>query len=220
MPAFLTSALASSLYKRVGSKQVANGAVTVSPTIYTYGRDYYQDQLTALFANRASGMVSLGVATNASMLVIGSGFGYLMEALVTQGVTNVWGIDPGSLFWDVANDLDWASGMKARTAEDWIGSGTEQASLNALGIPGQATFNWVIDEDAAPAHSDAELPIFIAGCEARLQGNAKGRIVHLVTPLGVGGPGDSSQNWKTMTAWKAVAPDHTWVNVGTGEIQA
>lgn len=214
MPAFMTEALAPSLYRRAGPS--IDGSI---PEVYSYGRTFWQDNLNTLFTNRASGITNLGVATNAAILVVGSAFGYLMEALNQVGVDEIWGIEPGEYFWNPARDTDWAVGMKARTVQDWIGSGTEVASFNALGIPGQARFTFIIDEDAAPSHSDAELPAFIAGLEARLQGNVKGRIIHIVTPLPDSGPGDSSQNWKTMVEWKAVAPDHTWVNAHTGQAQ-
>ena len=180
-----------------------------------YGKEYLDtDGLRDRFTNRASGVTNLGVATNASVLVVGDAYGYLMEALTNAGITDVYGIEPGAWWWDPANDAEWATGMKARTARDWIGSGTEQASLNALGVSGPARFTFVVDADAAPCHSDAELPAFIAGLEARLQGNARGRIIHLVSAsLVTGSGGDSSQNWKTLTDWQAVAPDHTWINL-------
>ena len=217
MPRFLDETLTRSLYRQPQPQTHAAGQPVTNPVpAWTYGRDFYRN-MGDLFTNRASGMVNLGVATNASMLVVGSAFGYLMEALITVGIADVWGIEPGGWFWDAANDAEWAVGMKARTADDWIGSGTEQASLNALGIPGQARFTFIIDEDAATMHSDAELPVFIAGCEARLQGNARGRIIHLVTPTPLAGPGDSAVNWKTLTEWKAVAPSHRWFDFAGNE---
>jgi hypothetical protein len=151
--------------------------------------------------------------------VIGSGFGYLIEELINQGITDVWGIEPGSFYWDPANDDQWPVGIQAITANDWIGSGTEAASLDALpGVPNNERFDWVIDEDAATMHSDAELPAFIAACEARLQGNAKTRIVHIVSTKESDFGGDSSVNWKTLAEWKAVAPDHNWVRAQDGEV--
>lgn len=213
MPAFLTETLARTLYKR-RAPQTADNPV---PPI-TYSRAFYDRDIDYLFTNRASGMTSLGVLTNHSVLVVGSAFGFLLEELLALGVVDAYGIEPGSWCWDAANDGEWPVGVKARTANDWIGSGTEQASLTGLaGVTGQAKFNWIIDEDAAPAHSDAELPAFLAGLEARLQGNVKGRIVHVVTPLDpASGPGDSSQNWKTLADWETWAPDHTWVSARAG----
>lgn len=212
----MTDALARALYRRGQPGMHLDGDTPDPVAPLTYGRAFFDvDLLRDRFTNRASGVVSRGVLTNHSVLVVGSGFGYEMEALIAAGVTDVWGIEPGPYFWDPANLTEWAPGMQVRTANDWVGSGTEVGALAALpGVGGQARFNWILDADAAPAHTDAELPAFIAGLEARLQGNARSRIVHLVSAsLTTGFGGDSSQNWKTLADWQAVAPDHSWVNV-------
>jgi hypothetical protein len=207
MPALIDTALAQALYWSPGP--TLDG---VKQPGITYGREYYQRINFEPFNTRKDWLTGFGLDNNAQVLVVGCGFGYLLEYLLDAGIPDVWGIEGGSFFWDVANDAEWRVDVKPRVANDWIGSGTEQASLDALvGVPNNERFGWIIDEDAAPAHSDAELPAFIAGLEARLQGNAKGRIVHLVTPTQGGGQ-DSSQNWKTLAEWKAVAPDHTWVD--------
>jgi len=214
MPQFLDAANALALYRRRPNPYTpsVDGDVWV-----TYGRDFYTPtQFGNQFGTRKNWLTGYGLDNNAQILVVGSGFGYLIEYLLDAGVQDVWGIDPGPYIWDSANDDQWRADVKARTANDWLGSGTEQASLDALpGVPNNERFTWIIDEDAAPMHTDAELPAFIAACEARLQGNAKGRIVHIVTP---GSAGDFSVNWKSMAEWKAVAPDHNWVNAITGEV--
>ncbi len=213
MPRLMDERLARSLYKQV---QPWKRDGRTRPVSLTYQRDYFfHPRLGSdVFPKRAGWLRRGGVDPGETVLIVGSAFGYLGEALFAGGITDVYGIDSGSWYWDAANNGEWATGAKARTANDWIGSGTEQASIALLsGAP--VKFDWVIDEDAAPAHSDAELPAFIAGLEDRSTGPA--RIVHLITPVADTGPGDSSQNWKSMTDWKAVAPTHTWVGNGTVE---
>jgi len=218
MPNFADDVTTLALYHFLESAQTVNG-VTQNEVWVTYGRDYYFNNLAASpFEKRAQDMVGGGFLNNASMLVVGCGFGFLIERLIAAGIdlTNIWGIDPGPFYWDPARDSEWDPTIKPRVANDWLGSGTEVASLQALpGITGQARFTFIIDEDAATMHSDAELPAFIAACEARLQGNAKGRIWHLVS---TGTTGDTSVNWKSLADWKAVAPDHNWMDIGTGEV--
>lgn len=193
-------------------------SVVIEPAIVdTYGRRFYAQDWN--FGTRKDWMTGYGLDNNADVLVIGCGFGFLIEELIAAGIPTVWGIEGGSFFWDAAQDSEWDPAVKARVANDWIGSGTEKASLQAIDAgSAQATFNWIVDEDAAPMHSDAELPAFIAACEDRLQGNARGRIVHLVSTVGPFGPGNQAVNWKTLAEWKAVAPDHTWVDIATGEV--
>lgn len=166
-----------------------------------------------MFPTRRDWLTGYGLDNNATVLVVGCAYGFLIEQLVDAGISDVWGIDPSPWIWDAANDGEWRLDVKARVANDWLGSGTEQASLQAVGAP--PSFRFVVDEDAASSHSDAELPAFLAACEARLQGNVKGRIVHIVTPFP---GGDSAINWKSMAEWKALAPDHTWVDARTGVV--
>ena len=209
----MTEAIARSLYARPQPQTQGQPAV---PPI-TYSRAFFEgptltSSVRDRFVSRAAGLTDRGALPNHSVLVVGSAFGWTLEHLTNLGVSDVWGIEPGSYLWN-APDSEWAAGMKVRTANDWIGSGTEVDSLNAIGVSGQARFNWILDEDAAPAHTDTELPTFYAALEDRLQGNNLARIVHVVTPIRPDGiPGDSSQNWKTLTEWEATAPAHTWVD--------
>jgi hypothetical protein len=212
VPNFSDENITRALYHYTKNKTVTNGVITVGDVV-TYGREFWGD--FSVFNTRKDWLTGYGLDNNAAVLVIGCGFGYLLEYLIDAGIDDVWGIDPGSFYWDVTQDTEWRSDVKPKIVNDWVGSGTEKASLNAAGVGGAARFTFVVDEDAAPMHSDAELPVFIAGCEARLQGNARGRIIHLVT---TGTVGDSSVNWKSLADWKAVAPDHTWVDIGTGEV--
>lgn len=218
MPQLIDETLARALYKQTSSN---------SPTRLTYERAYFERPLgsgifnaSGVFNTRKDWLTGYGLDNNANVLVVGSAFGYMMRFLHDEGITDCWGIEGGAWFWDAANDSEWATGMKALTANDWLGSGTEQDSLDVLpGVPNNERFGWILDEDAATMHSDAELPAFITACEDRLQGNAKGRIVHLVTPVLPSGPGNQAVNWKTMAEWKAIAPDHRWVDINTGVIE-
>ena len=217
MPGLYDDTLARALHRSVKrGPQMTDGVITAPAEMLTYGREFYFVNWD--FGTRKDWMTGYGLDNNASILVVGCGFGFLIEELIAVGITDVYGIEPGSFYWDAAQDAEWDTAVKARVANDWIGSGTEVASLNALGVSGQARFNWVVDEDAATMHSDAELPAFIAGCEDRLQGNARGRIVHLVTTVGPYGPGNQAVNWKSLAEWKAVEPAHTWVDIRTGEV--
>ncbi len=193
-------------------RQVLPGVGGVHPTPLTYQREYFSN--SGVFEDRRGWLTGLGLRTNYRVLIVGSAFGYLMRTLTDVGI-ECWGIEGGPWFWDADNDGEWAVGMKVRTAQDWVGSGTEQSNLDALpGVPD--TFSWVVDEDAAPMHSDAELPSFISALEEL---TTRGRVVHLVTSVAPQGPGDSAVNWKTMREWKAVAPSHIWMNIGTGEVE-
>ncbi len=215
MPTFMTEAVARALYSSPVPQTVINGVVQNPQPPITYGPEYLMMSVQQ-FDRRRDMLVGRGLTNALSILVVGCGYGSLMKVLADSGITNAYGLEPGSWIQDNLVSFQPDPDIRSRIGDDWIGSGTEQATLNALGATGQAKFKFVIDEDAATAHTDAELPLFIASLEDRLQGNLEGlkvRIVHMVSVLRVEqGPGDSSQNWKTLADWKAVAPSHTWVD--------
>ncbi len=206
MPMFMTEQVARTLYQiRSPQTHVAGEEVKNPVPPGTYSREIAKSSRN-MFVQRRAWLESGGfLDADPSILVVGCGYGGLIEELVGTGLKNVWGIEPGLWIWDNIDTFQPDVTIRARIANDWIGSGTEQATLLAL-RGGIAEFNLVIDEDAALGHTDAELPAFIDGLEVLGQEN-----VHIVSPLYVQrGPGDSSQNWKTLNDWKAVAPDHRW----------
>lgn len=170
----------------------------------TYGRHFRGRQ----FEHRAAWLTDAGAT--GPILVVGSAFGYLIEALEAAGHDDVWGLDPSPYIWTRANYPEWASrDIRLRTAEDWAGSGTEAASLGAIGAPDR--FAYVIDEDCGPAHDDAELPAFHEALEALTTPDLIRRVIHIVTPADTPIGRDSSQNWKPLEDWEAGAPNHLWV---------
>ena len=213
MPAIYDEALWRSLY-RLPQPQV-QGQPEVPPV--TYGRRWGLEVTDGPFRawlQRRDDLVARGVASNSSVVVVGCAYGFLIEYLIDAGISNVWGIEPSPWVW--ANAGEFRADVLPRVVDATVGVtsiATIRALLSAVGVPNPQRFNFVIDEDAAASHSDAELPAFIAGCEALLQGNQRARIVHIVSTLiPSAGPGDSSQNWKVLSDWQAVAPSHTWVD--------
>ncbi len=212
MPTFMDETIARTLYRSPQPQQRENGIVINPVPPLTYGPEYLS-MSAQMFLDRKDELIRNGITNNASVLVVGCGYGSLIDVLTDAGITDVYGLDPGSWIQDNLTSFQPDAAIRDRIGDDWVGSGTEQATLNSLGVTGQAKFTYVVDEDAAPAHTDIELPVFVSGLEDRLQGNARGRIIHIVSVLRTeSGPGDSSQNWKTLADWKAVAPSHTWVD--------
>ena len=190
----MTEHIARSIYR---AKQPQTDGDPVPPI--TYGPDFYAD--SNMFERRRDWLFSHGLKADHSVLVVGCGYGALNDALIDAGVSEVYGLEPGSWIWDGLHlETD-------RIGNDWIGSGTAEAVLANLGAPEK--FDYVIDEDAAVFHQNSELPAFITGLEALA--NTFSRIVHVVSALIIEqGPRDSSLNSKTLDQWRLVAPHHTW----------
>jgi hypothetical protein len=148
-----------------------------------------------VFDDRADWLVNHGV--DSDVLVVGSAFGYLIEALLDRGVS-ASGADPSPWIWEASQDDEWGSGVKALTADSAI------ADL-------QGSFRWLIDEDAISSQTETGIAPFLTDCE-----RLSPRIVHFVSPL-MDRLGDSAITWKRLNEWATYAPHHLWVDRHTME---
>ena len=216
MPLFYDEANTRAL-NRQPQPQLRVGGVVQNPVPpATYGEDGYWSDVVGLLEQRLSQLATAGLSSNASVLVVGAGFGHEVGWLRQNVTPDVWGIEPGGWFWDPTNAGLWWPGVQQFVAEDWLGSGTYLSALQALpGVSGQARFGWVVDADAAVCHTDAELPVFVGACEDRLQGNAKGRIWHFVSdrPVEAGPFSNTGLNSKTIAEWSLTAVGHRWASL-------
>lgn len=204
MPRFMDERVARAVYRK--PQPQVQGEPPVPPK--TYGPNFWPPKF---FNNRKDRLTQRGLIRIGSALVVGCGYGGLIHALRSFGMTDVYGLDPGPWIQDNLEEMQPNPEIRKRIGNDWIGSGTEGETLAALGAPEKFTF--VIDEDAAPSHDDDELPHFMSSLEDLLSGGNKKRIIHIVTPLiPENGPGDSSQNYKTIEEWKTFAPQHEWIS--------
>lgn len=163
-------------------------------------------------ATRRDWLTGYGLDNNARTIHIGPSTGLFMQYLYDAGTTDVWGVESSSYLW--ANTNLFQPDVAARIVQATVGvdsTSAIQSLFQAAGMSNPRTGDWIIDEDAISSQlDDAGILAFLAGCEDLLQGNAKGRIIHLVSPA----PGRDTQIlWKDMATWKAYAPDHTWVDL-------
>lgn len=200
--------------------------VPVGPPL-TYGRTYeYLDRIdpqtlqpvvgteARRHARRRNTLTARGLAANASVVCVGTAFGFLMEYLLDAGISDVYGIEPSPYVWSNTDQI--RPDVLSRIVNATVGvdaTADIRNALGAAGMPNPQRADWIIDEDAVSSQTDdAGIAAFLDGCEDLLQGNAHGRIVHLVTPIAPSGPGDSSLLWKTLDEWQAYRPDHTWLD--------
>lgn len=154
----------------------------------TYGRGWSDE----LFDRRLGVLLDLGVSGR--VLVVGSGFGFLIERLLDAGV-DAWGCEPGPFYWEETNAGVWRDDVKQRTYPGTVEEFPETG------------FDWVVDEDAAPAADDTAG--FLAACRER-----GGRVVHFVTADEPGGR-DTSHTWMLLDEWRALSPEDVWIANGT-----
>lgn len=184
MPVIYTEKLWRSLY-----------AVQDGEEWITYGRRWWELGARRMFERRAEILVDRGVSGR--VLVVGAGFGYLIEALLAHGIS--------------AAGIDASPWIAERHLEE-MGAPVLHAALEEY--PFDYTFDWVIDEDCLPGYTREEAPAFLDACEWHLRhGLPPDRVVHIVTtsknkPWG----GDSAMPDRlSAEEWRALRPSHTWL---------
>lgn len=216
MPVVYTQAVWDSLYhyyEYVGDVKTLRG----------YTRSYV-DKFSNMQNTRKDWLTGYGLDNNARVIVIGPGLGSINESLIDAGIDDTWAIEPSPHVW--ANSTDVRSDVLAKMVNANVGvtpTSTIQSLFAGLGMGNPRRGDWILDEDVISSQiDDAGINAFLGGCEELLQGNAKGRIVHIVTPSqlpdGTVRLLDSQLLSKTMVEWKAYAPDHTWVDARTGVV--
>lgn len=185
----------------------------------TYGRLFAQramgpldDELT-LYNNRVNQLLRLFLIGQADrVLVVGCGFGFLIDAFHDAGFPNTWGIESSEYIQENQE-------REARTTTQFVDSDIRdwnQARFKLREMTGDWIFNWIITESVMESYEDVEMDLLLDSVEALLDGNNGLRnAIHLVA---ADPTLDPAFNVKTLPEWKAVRPQHSWVDAATWEI--
>ena len=195
-----------------------------------YGRKWAQrvegplnDDLTR-FAVRVSRLATASdalfpmIATD-RILIGGCGFGFLIDAFHDAGFPDVWGIDNSGHI--ATNRPTESRGSTLFVQDEFSGIGRVRNQLRTL--TGDDIFNWVISESMLESYEDAEMGSLASSAETLLD-PAEGleNIINLVyaviDPANPGRSLDPVFNQKTIQEWKALRPDHSWVNLLNWEV--
>lgn len=192
----------------------------------TYGRrlaqrvkNRFDDELT-LYIERLTALEQ-GVRLNrdTDILVVGCGFGYLVEVALDLGSTRMWGTDTSP----------WIQEEKATEARsdvalrifdiDITDSDASDQFKTAIGS-GNGKFSWIVTEQVVESlDGGTELAPFLDACDALRSG--PGGVCHIFTgrlpdnPRTGRSPHDLTMGlqWRTMEEWLAFRPSHYWLNV-------
>jgi hypothetical protein len=160
----------------------------------------YEKRPKTVFAKRADWLVANGhLNPGEKTLVVGSGFGYLLDELHSRGFI-AGGLEPGPYF--------------ALRPDEW----SEWAKAHTLRLPVQECADYlenlydvVFTEDCLSMHDDDELDDFYTACERIARHKPP---IHLVTTREDGTAGDSALQWKPIDEWRSTRPDHVFVAAG------
>ena len=138
----------------------------------------------------------LNAAKSATILIVGCGFGWAVEALVAAGWTGVWGTDTSPY---IQNAKAVESGVPERVLpHDANTAGGRTSIRTATGV---RTWSYIITEDVLPALTDAEATSLATSLRGMLA--PTGVLTHILTPL-TNGNFDPRMNWKTVEEWRAL----------------
>lgn len=146
------------------------------------------------------------------VLVVGCGFGFLIDAFHDAGFPNIWGIDSSPYI--QANRA-----TESRDSTGFVDSDIRgpqvRAKLKAL--TGDWIFNWIITESVMECYQDEEIGSLLDAVEVVLDAdNGLRNAVHLV--VADNPEFDSIFAQKTLQQWKDIRPSHSWVNIISWEI--
>jgi hypothetical protein len=184
-------------------------------TVVTYGdgRHWSIDNPENEVHIRADALKALGMQATQRIVILGCGPGaFLVEALKVRGLPNCWGVDSSP----------WVEGRKAVASEGvvWVSADFTGNIANALRqATGDRGFDWIVTESVLESYNDNEIQVGLNSCEGlRMSPQVPmSQIVHLVFTPPFDEPG--LFNEKTMAQWKAMRPEHTWMNALGYQVQ-
>lgn len=160
-----------------------------------------------------------GLVATDRILIVGCGFGYLIEALKDRGYPLTFGIDSSS-------DIESRKGVEARgdvvlVSEDMNGTGRTKNQLRQN--TGDDEFDWIVTETMLESYDDAEIQTILNVIEGGLYAqHSFDHALHLVMDVrDPARPDDSIDpafNQKTLAEWNAMRPAHTWISISSGEV--
>ena len=167
-------------------------------TYISYSRNFFETN--DMFKERAVKVVNhLALTAGSTVLVVGCALGYLMEELEKLGMF-CYGIDNSQYIKSIKNK------EKVKFDINDVSIISNRFHTEMQREVGVTQFDCVITEDVLPSHN-AWTDIF-TNCESVLTpGLSKARVVHIVEVNA--GSGLTS---KTLTQWKSLKPDHTWLD--------
>ena len=198
-----------------GQTDSATGAVA------GYGRDWATDfgrhgldePGTSLNVRADRLLAGFAIVPADRILIVGSGFGFLIEVLKGRGFPNVWGIDSSS-------DIESRKGVEA--SGDTVLISEEMSGVGRIkNIMRQQTggdeFGWIITESVLESWDDSDNTTLLNVIEGGLSTSAD-HAVHLVSEPPFAADVAGVLNEKTLAGWKATRPAHSFMSLDTGQV--
>ncbi len=183
-------------------------------------------------------------AYNRRFVIVGGGWGFIADALLGLGFTNIVVVDQ-SAYVQAEKDNDDRLEIITECAKVMLASDDERTLMILVDYstpgPRRGTIpivdadistgsgrtavrqaltpsgnpQIVVTEDVMTSLEDAECIALAGYCQAW---GGQQEVVHLVSTLQPGGSQDPVFNWKSLVDWKALIPGDTWIDARTGDV--
>ncbi len=155
-------------------------------------------------------VAAFGITRAQRVLVVGCGFGFLVEAALGDGY-RAWGLDSSAHIDAQRGDV--GAGVVVMAADLRT---VTRAMLDTE--TGGQDFAWIVTEDVLPCYTDADSLAMVAPLEGLLNNRAPvSNVVHLVRD---GAPNIRypDMTWHTLAEWSALMSTHSVQSISTGEV--
>jgi len=177
--------------------------------------------------NKLGSVPNFTPSTN--VLVVGCGFGWLMETMMDLGANRVWGTDISTVIQGLLDDpgVDVRTDVRARILAIDVTDPQAVQQFRTAGAGGQGAnrgkFDWIITElvmeSFDPVNDLATFTGFLDSLDG-LRTNQQGGVAHIVAHHQENSGHDDTlgMTWLTLAEWAALQPAHWWIDVLTGEV--
>lgn len=158
-------------------------------------------------------------------LIVGCGFGWMIESILAAGGNNVWGSDTSFLIHDaIANNpaLGVLPEVSSRILNIDVTDPDAADQFKAVGAGNQnGKFRWIITEFVVesfnPSTETALFNTFLDSLES-LRAPGQGGILHILAgrlppPYDVAHDTSFGMTWLTLPEWALVRPSHLWLDI-------
>lgn len=178
----------------------------------------------AAYRHRLQKLGATGINPAAETLIVGCGFGWLLEVIVDAGSNAVWGTDISTLIQSLKSDPSVAvrSDIQPLILDIDIRDADAAAQFQAAGAGNnKGEFRNVVTERLLDDWPIADMTTILDACDA-IRATGQSQVYHMVTaqdtlPPGSTDPQDVS-NLFTIAEWTALRPEHYWVDMVSGNI--
>lgn len=171
------------------------------------GLAHYRHRLTKLGAG--------GFNRAADTLIIGAGFGWLLELIIDLGSLNVWGCDNSTLIQSLLSDPQVGVRPDVQTkilSVDFTAPDAADQFLALAAGNNKGQFRNVVTEHLLEDWPTADLTNALDACEA-LMSSGQSNVYHLVTAQDkVQSDPVYMANRLTLAEWAALRPSHFWID--------